>query len=241
MKLKGKTVIVVGATGGIGNVLAHKFHGEGANVVLAARTKHKLEELAGKLGRERTLVMQTDASKAEDVIELFQEAREVFGQVDAVVISAGTWQRLSIEHRVYEAVELVQQHFQAIFLPSFVVGFVAQRFFRDQEGGGLIINISSHAAIRPELSGNLTYGPMKAAAWHFMSALMHEIKDPEVRVVDLKPAIVNTPENTALDTPEKRVQAVQPSAIAEWIIDHFHDPDDRLPTSVDFPSSLTLD
>jgi NAD(P)-dependent dehydrogenase (short-subunit alcohol dehydrogenase family) len=242
MRLENKVIIVVGASGGIGSVLSREFHREGANVVLAARTKEKLLVLQRSLpAPEKTLVVPTDASNPADVTDLFRSAKEKYGRIDAVVISVGTWARLSIDDSVREAEDLLSAHFRGIFQPTFFVGFVAQQFFRKQ-GYGLIVNISSHAAIRPELKGNLSYGPMKGAAWHFLRGLMNEIKEPAVRIVDLKPAIVNTPDNAGLlNTPEKKAEAVQPETIAKWIMEHFDDPDDQLPTSVEFSSRLELD
>lgn len=216
-KLKGKTVVVVGATGGIGRVLTSEFYSAGANVVLVARTLEKLWNLQSTLGTNRVLTVQTDATVVSDVKSLFQKATKKFGIVDAVVISAGTWERLSVNNLPEEALESSKKLFQSIFLPSMMVGFVAQEYFRKQ-GYGLIANISSHAAVRPWLQGNLSYGSMKAAARQYMLALRHELAGTGVTVTDIQPAIVNTDEaGHLLDTEQKRNKAVQPEEIAMWI------------------------
>ncbi|MBY0328567.1 SDR family oxidoreductase, partial [Patescibacteria group bacterium] len=161
--LKGKVIIVVGATGGIGSVLSQVFLEHGAEVVLASRTKENLLELQKTLGAERTLVVPTDATITESVQNLFEETKQAFGHVDAIVNTTGTWKQLSIYETPGAAAELVKNHFQVFFMTSFNVGYIGQDFFRIQDNGsGLIINISSHAAIKPELHGNLTYGPMKS-------------------------------------------------------------------------------
>ncbi|MBX4189464.1 SDR family NAD(P)-dependent oxidoreductase [Candidatus Parcubacteria bacterium] len=236
--LEGKTIIVIGATGGIGRVLSKAFVQARANVVLSARTEGKLEELIKDLGSEHAIKTRADATRPEEVEEVFAKAKAKFGSVDAVVISAGTWDRLSLGEPVANALELGKKHFEALFLPSFVVGYIAQKKFLEA-GRGLIINISSHAALRPELKGNLTYGPMKAASHHFMLALRHELADTGVRVTDLAPAIVNTPEGASfLSTEEKRRQAVQPEEIANWIIENFDNPD--IPDTKLFKCSLLV-
>lgn len=236
--LRNKTIIVIGATGGIGRVCARVFSEAGANVVLSARGEEKLAVLQETLPSKRTLSVPADASNAADIERVFAESKKRFGGVDAVLIAAGSWKQLSIDASISDALALAENHFHGLFLPSFVVGYVAQKFFQEQ-GSGLVANISSHAAIRPELSGNLTYGPMKAASRHFMLALKHELFGAGVRVTDLEPAIVNTPEATALlDTPEKRAQAVQPEAIAVWLIEHFDDP--LIPETQLFDSSLVV-
>ena len=170
--------------------------------------------------------------------QIFAKTKEKFGDVDGIVISAGTWKQLSKDSPTDDAVVLAENHFRSIFLPSFVIGFVAQKFFRDQ-GHGLIVNISSHAALRPELEGNLTYGPMKAASHQFTLALKNELKGTGVRAVDIAPAIVNTDEAVGmLDTEDKRARAIQPEAIAQWIIDEFNNP--NIVSTKLFKSDITI-
>lgn len=215
--IEGKTIIVVGASGGIGSVCVREFSKEGASVVLASRTKEKLEAIAADLPLERTLVVASDATSVPDVERLFATAKERFGSVDAVVISTGTWKQVGIEMPMAEAVTFAQKHFDAFFLPSFVVSGVAQQFFRRQ-GYGLIVNISSHAATKPELPDNLTYGPMKAASFHLMKCL-HAALPPEIRVTDLQPAVVDTAVHAGTASTGK----LSPAAIATWIMEHLDD------------------
>ena len=243
-KLSEKTFIVVGATGGIGSVFAQCFLAAGANVVLVARTKDKLEALNAQLitnnAQASTLVCPADATSQEDMIRVFEEVRATFGSVDAVVIAAGTWERLAADASVERAITLASKHFGSIFMPAYVTGFVAQQFFAAQ-GWGTIFNISSHAAIRPELLGNLTYGPMKAASRHFMLSLAAELKHASVpvQVCDIQPAIVNTPDAAGLlKTPEQRDAAVQPEDMAKWIIENFQSPE--LPINKLFDSSVVI-
>ncbi len=237
MKLDNRTIIVVGASGGIGSKLCQSFYREGANVVLTARTREKLEQVRYSLGEERTLVVPADASDPAAVRDLFSRTKEKFGRVDAVVISAGSWARLSINDSSKQAVELLDTHFAVILKPAFIVGFELQKLLREQ-GSGLIANISSHAAIRTELKGNLTYGPMKAAARWFILGLRNELAGTGVRVTDIQPALVNTPETQKLMRPEDYSRAVQPEEIADWLMEHFDDPE--IPAEKLFDSQVKL-
>ena len=236
-----KTIVIVGATGGIGRVLAQMYVDAGYNVVLVARRLEKLQELEVQLDANgHVLVLPADASDPKQVEQVLRKAKRHFGRIDVVVISAGSWARLSINSRVREASSLARAHFESLFLPGFVVGYAAQQFFRKSEKGkGLIINISSHAALLPKLPGNLTYGPMKAAIRHFMLALRHEVRGTKIRIVDIAPAIVNTPEaQKILNTPKKRRKAVQPETMGRWTLKHLDDP--KIPKSKRFKSSLVV-
>ena len=127
----------------------------------------------------------------------------------------------------------------SVFLPSYLVGFVAQEFFRKQ-GFGLIANISSHAAIRPWLKGNLSYGAMKAASTHFMLGIASALDGTSVRVLDIQPAIVNTLEAAELlATEENKRKAVQPEAIARLIAENIGKT--KVPTQVVLDSDVKLD
>lgn len=238
MKLKSKTIIVVGATGGIGRVLCREFYNHGANVALVARTKEKLKNLQASLGQERTLVIPADATSVLDMEGVFRMVGKKFGKIDAIIISAGSWKRLSIEDTPLQASISLEELFKSIFLPTAITAFVAQKFFRKQDEG-FIVNISSHAAIRPHLPGNLSYGAMKAAGRHYMLSLRAELDSTGIKVCDLQPAIVNTLENGQfLVTKEQKVRAVQPEKIAQWIIKFINYP--HVPAEILFDSDVVL-
>lgn len=239
MKLKDRIVVIFGATGGIGSVLSRKFHSEGAGVVLVARTQSKLLELAKDLGNERVLVKAKDLSDLYTVDALFKEIENEFGMPDGVIISVGSWQQVSIRSSFSDAFSLAEAHFRNLFLPCFGISFVAQKFLVGQGRGGLIANISSHAAVRL-LRGNLTYAPMKAAARSLMLNLREELVGTGVRVTDIQPAIVNTPDNLSFlnERGLDPAEAVQPEDIADWIIKNFDNPE--IPAERLFESSVVL-
>ncbi len=237
--ISGKVIIVVGATGGIGSVLVRVFLEQGAHVVLAARDEKKLEALFAQCDPTRSAYVPSDATSVENIRNLLDFAVKKFGTIDAIVNATGTWSRTSIDNSPEEIVEIFDKHYHALLKTTVVIASVAQEFFRAQ-GKGLIVNISSHAALRPHLIGNLSYGAMKAASRHFIHSLIYELADTPVRLTDLAPAIVNSGETKLLlDTEEKRALAVQPETIAMWIIDHIDDPD--IPEGHLFDSTLVLE
>jgi NAD(P)-dependent dehydrogenase (short-subunit alcohol dehydrogenase family) len=90
--LSEKVAIVTGASTGIGRSIALAFAREGAKVVLAARRREKLEQLAAEIseGGGAASIVPTDVSSEADVIALFRQTMETHGQVDILVNNAGT-------------------------------------------------------------------------------------------------------------------------------------------------------
>jgi|SRR5579872_1470001 len=89
MDPRGKTVIVTGASAGIGKELARAFVAAGANVVLASRNVQALNSLANELGQEQTLVVPTDVTQRDQVDALVDRTVERFLRLDVLVNNAG--------------------------------------------------------------------------------------------------------------------------------------------------------
>lgn len=93
MDIKGKVVIVTGASSGIGEATAREFGSEGAIVVLAARRVDKLEALANEIGAmgagAQAFVVQADLSKLDDIQKLVTQTLERFRRIDVLVNNAG--------------------------------------------------------------------------------------------------------------------------------------------------------
>jgi short-subunit dehydrogenase len=99
-QLKGKTVIITGASSGIGKALAFRFAQEGANLVLAARQYVTLCEIAQDIETQfgvKAIAIATDVSKEEYCAQLISEAVRVFGRIDVLVNNAGISMRALVQ------------------------------------------------------------------------------------------------------------------------------------------------
>lgn len=87
--LSGKTALVTGASGGIGEAIAAALHAQGATVALSGTRVEVLEAVASKLGGERVHVTPANLSDPDSVAGLVGQAEEAMGQLDILVNNAG--------------------------------------------------------------------------------------------------------------------------------------------------------
>ena len=95
MDVKGKVAIVTGASGGIGLATAKLLSSKGAKLALVARSKDKLEKLAGEL--PNSIAIAADVSRVEEVKSMVKQAMEHFGQVDILINNAGRGYDVPVE------------------------------------------------------------------------------------------------------------------------------------------------
>jgi hypothetical protein len=208
LSFKDQTVLITGASSGIGREAALAFAGAGANVVLVARRAAALAKVAvetRKLGAA-TLSVPTDVTKPEAVAICFRKATKRFGSIDVVVNNAG----VMIPAKVVDirAADL-QQMLNVNLFGALHVMQQAVRVMRKQ-GHGHIVNVASLAG-RRGVSPLGAYCATKFALVGLTEALRMELVGEGIHVSLVMPGVVDTPLATAaqqdaslgVDWPEK--------------------------------------
>lgn len=167
MNLVGRRVIITGASRGLGAAMARSFAKAGATVVLVARSKDAISELAEELGGEAYAADLTDLATLPGLVDQIQTA----GPIDVLVNNAGIDQT---EWLVTADPEDLQQLLTLnLIVPVTLTRLVLPCMLKN-EGGGHIVNISSMAA-STVLPGLATYASSKAGLSHFTAGIRVEL------------------------------------------------------------------
>jgi 7-alpha-hydroxysteroid dehydrogenase len=205
-RLDGKVAIVTGAGRGIGASIARTFADAGANIVLTARTKEQLDEVAADVraaGRE-ALVIPADVNNNDVLEEIVARSVAEFGGIDVVVNNAGgTMPRPFLD----TSPGFFERSFHFNVTTAFVLSKAATPHLL-ASGEGSIVNISS-AIGRLRDRGFVAYGTAKAALSH-MTRLTAADLAPKVRVNAIAVGSIATSAlEIVLDNPEIRDEMVR--------------------------------
>ena len=183
-----KTVVITGGSEGVGADAARLFADAGANLMLVARGKKKLEAIAEEL-RDRTKVeiFAMDVSDDEACVSLFKKAEFEFGRIDVLVNNAGYHMRGPVESvAASDLGQIIDVNLRA----PIVLTRLALPYLRDA-GGGAIINVASLAG-RSQTPGSAAYSASKFGLRVFSFALAEEIRDSNIKVAVVSPGPIDT-------------------------------------------------
>ena len=168
-RYKDKTILITGASSGIGKAFARRLDELGANLILTARSEDKLIELASKM--HNACVISGDLSDREFSNKLYHSVKEKDLQVDILINNAG----FGFSVNIYSLTSLTH-----LFLKDMV----------ERENGG-IINVSSLASYQPMPYFSI-YAATKAYVTSFTIALYEEYKDKGIHILAVCPGYTKT-------------------------------------------------
>jgi NADP-dependent 3-hydroxy acid dehydrogenase YdfG len=182
-----KVFLITGASTGIGAATARRAAQEGYRVVLAARSKDKLDALAGELGGDgQAIAVECDVAEWEQQAALAARALDAFGRIDVVFANAGFGAQRSFLGDSPE-------HWRDMVLTNVLgVAYTIRATLPElRERAGHMV-ITSSVAGRRALQGSL-YSATKHAVTAMGEALRQEANDTGMRVTLIEPGMVDTP------------------------------------------------
>ena len=221
MKLKGSTVIVTGASSGIGRETVRRLARAGSNVVLASRNRKALQGLAKELKplRGRCLVAPTDVTDREAVKAMVEAGLQEFGSIEVLVNNAG----LGLQAPIAEgSPENIRRVFEVnLFGAINCIQAVAPQM--KERRRGTIINVSSVVGrLATPYSG--AYSATKGALNALTDSLRLELEPYGIRVTAIYPGYTitgfqqNVLSEMEMPEPSRLVRGAAPEAVAKTIV-----------------------
>jgi short-subunit dehydrogenase len=225
MNVKGKVVIITGASSGIGLATAKLLSKEKAKVVLAARSIKKLNALKKEL--PNSLAIQTDTTDEKQIKTMVKKTVSHFGRVDIIINNAGRGYDASIQDTNINS-------FRKLFDLDVVGPLLAMQEvipFMQKQGGGMIINIASGTALM-YLPNMAAYSSLKRALVGISLTAREELKDDNIKVSVVYPYI------TLTDFEKNTLKEGTQEEEEDWSSD---DPDFRPPDAAEYVAGKILE
>lgn len=219
MKLQGKTVLVTGASAGIGKAIALRAGQDGATVIIASRNLDKMNSVKSEVEKAggKCKVYQTDVSKVDDVRNLFLAATKDGRVLDVVVANAGIGFIGEIEEL---AVEQIKNMINVNLTGTIITAKFASEIMVRQRYGHIFMTSSMAGLITlPQWS---VYCATKWGITGFADSIRHEMKNYGVQVTTIHPGAVKTEffdkDKADIDI-SKMGDAIEPSEVADRFYD----------------------
>lgn len=187
--IRGKVVVITGASSGLGEAAARLLSTEGAIVVLGARRIDRIQALADALNGAggKALARATDVTDPDQVQALVDAAIQAYGQVDVIINNAGLMPHSPLERRkIDDWNQTIDVNIKGVL---YGIGAVLPHMIARKSGH--IINVASVAAykVRP---GSAVYAATKAAVRMISEGLRQEVKPHNIRTTVISPGAVAT-------------------------------------------------
>ncbi|SFB70618.1 3-oxoacyl-[acyl-carrier-protein] reductase [Brevinema andersonii] len=199
--LKGKNAIITGSTRGIGRAIAERLAEEGANIVISSSNAAASPEVAEEIAKKynvKTITIQTNVAKFDEVENLVASTKEIFGRVDILVNNAGITRDNLILRMSPEDFDLVLDvHVKGVFYGTKAVYPIMMK-----QRSGKIINISSVIGIMGN-AGQANYAAAKAGIIGLTKSTAKELAGRGVNVNAIAPGFIGTDMTHVLPEVEK--------------------------------------
>lgn len=190
MNLKNKTILITGASSGIGHELAKQFAEEECNLILLARRIEILDSLVQKINTNEHVILtyKCDIRNKSEVENVFNDIRKKIDRIDIAILNSGVGLKSSVQDFKSENAD---ETFQVNVLGMI---YCVEELLKDfaPRKNGVIAGVSSISDVRG-FPQNGFYCASKAAASIFLESIRVELKKYNVKVITVRPGFVITP------------------------------------------------
>lgn len=186
-----KTILITGASSGLGAGMAREFAQKGYNLAICARRMERLEALKQELESLygiQVIAKTLDVTNYDQVFEVFKAFQQDFGKLDRIIVNAGVGQGRRIGKGNFE---INRATAETNFISALAQCEAAVEIFRAQNSGHLVV-ISSMSAIRGLPKHLSTYAASKAAVAHLAEGIRAELIDTPIKVSTIFPGYIRT-------------------------------------------------
>lgn len=206
------SILITGASSGLGAEMARQFARRGHDLALAARRTDRLEQLRDELAPlgVRVEVRALDVTDDDAVFEVFRAFRDDFGTLDRIIVNAGIGKGAALGTGQYA---VNRETAMTNFVAALAQTEAAMEIFRAQNAGHLVM-ISSVSAMRGLPKSMATYAATKAGVAHLVEGLRNELYGTPIAVTVIYPGYIASEMNAGVDDPpfivstEKGVRAM---------------------------------
>lgn len=187
-----KTILITGASSGLGRGMAREFAAMGRNLALCARRTDRLEELKAELETKHpgitVSVLALDVLNYDQVFEVFQEFRRQLGSIDRVIVNAGMGKGQPLGTGYFWA---NRQTAETNFVAALAQCEATMEIFREQNSGHLVM-ISSMSAMRGMPKNLTTYAATKAGVAALTEGIRAEMLGKPIKVSTIYPGYIRS-------------------------------------------------
>ena len=186
-----KTILITGASSGIGAGMAREFAQMGYNLAICARRLERLQTLKQELESQfgiRVIAKTLDVTNYDQVFQVFHEFKQDFGKIDRIIVNAGVGEGRRIGKGNFA---INKATVETNFISALAQCEAAVEIFREQSSGHLVM-ISSMSAIRGMPKHLTAYGASKAAVAHLAEGIRAELIDTPIQVTTIFPGYIRT-------------------------------------------------
>lgn len=186
-----KTILITGASSGLGAGMAREFAKKGYNLAICARRLERLDVLKAELEAQYAIIVKTrslDVTDYQQVFEVFKAFQHDFGHLERIIVNAGVGEGRRIGKGHFEVNRATAE---TNFISALAQCEAAVEIFRQQNAGHLVV-ISSVSAIRGLPKHLSAYAASKAGIAHLAEGIRAELIDTPIKVSTIFPGYIRT-------------------------------------------------